>query len=137
MTATRLRAAKATLAVACLVAALPLISAARRQGGDPLPSWNEVASKKAIVAFVGRVTREGGPDFVPVPARIAVFDNDGTLWSEQPIYFQVAFAFDRVKALAPAASRVEGHTAVQGRARRRHARPSPPAARRASWRSWP
>ena len=102
MAPVRLSAAKATLAVACLAAALPLVSAARRQGGDPLRSWNDGTSKKAIVAFVERVTRQGGPDFVPIPARIAVFDNDGTLWSEQPIYFQLAFAFDRVKALAPA-----------------------------------
>jgi phosphoserine phosphatase len=101
MTAPRARAAQATLAVACLLAALPLVSAARRQASDPLRSWNDGAAKKAIVTFVDRVTREGGPDFVPVPARIAVFDNDGTLWSEQPIYFQAAFAFDRVKALAP------------------------------------
>jgi phosphoglycolate phosphatase-like HAD superfamily hydrolase len=68
---------------------------------DQLPSWNDVASKKAILDFVGRVTREGGADFVPLAERIATFDNDGTLWSEQPIYFQVAFALDRVKALAP------------------------------------
>jgi phosphoglycolate phosphatase-like HAD superfamily hydrolase len=67
---------------------------------DPLPSWNDGASKRAIVDFVTRVTREGGPDFVPVAQRIATFDNDGTLWSEQPIYFQFAFALDRVKALA-------------------------------------
>jgi phosphoglycolate phosphatase-like HAD superfamily hydrolase len=65
-----------------------------------LPSWNDGASRKAIVDFVGRVSRPGGPDFVPVAERIAVFDNDGTLWSEQPIYNQLAFAFDRVKALA-------------------------------------
>ena len=69
--------------------------------GDPLPSWNDGASKKAITGFVARVTQEGGPDFVPPAERIATFDNDGTLWSEQPIYFQVAFALDRVKALAP------------------------------------
>jgi hypothetical protein len=68
---------------------------------DPLPSWNDTAPKKAIIAFVERVTKEGTPDFVPVPERIAVFDNDGTLWAEQPIYFQLAFALDRVKALAP------------------------------------
>ena len=68
---------------------------------DPLPSWNDGAAKKAIVDFVGRVTREGGPDFVPPAERIATFDNDGTLWSEQPVYVQIAFAFDRVKALAP------------------------------------
>jgi phosphoglycolate phosphatase-like HAD superfamily hydrolase len=67
---------------------------------DPLRSWNDTASKKAIVAFVEKVTEEGSPDFVPVPERIATFDNDGTLWCEQPIYFQFAFAIDRVKALA-------------------------------------
>src|SRR5262245_43971408 len=70
--------------------------------GDPLPSWNDTAPKKAILGFVEKVTKEDSPDFVPVPARIAVFDNDGTLWSEQPIYTQFAFALDRVKALAPA-----------------------------------
>jgi phosphoglycolate phosphatase-like HAD superfamily hydrolase len=73
----------------------------RGPAGDPLPSWNDGASKKAIVDFVGRVTKDGGPDFVPAEERIATFDNDGTLWSEQPVYVQVAFALDRVKALAP------------------------------------
>jgi phosphoserine phosphatase len=68
---------------------------------DPLPSWNDTAPKKAIIAFVERVTREGSPDFVPGPERIATFDNDGTLWAEQPVYFQVQFALDRVKALLP------------------------------------
>ncbi len=68
---------------------------------DPLPSWNDGPVKKAILDFVARTTAAGGPDFVPVPERIATFDNDGTLWTEQPIYFQVAFAMDRVKALAP------------------------------------
>jgi phosphoglycolate phosphatase-like HAD superfamily hydrolase len=67
----------------------------------PLPSWNDGTAKKALVDFVVRVTTQGTPDFVPVPERIAVFDNDGTLWTEQPIYFQAAFAFDRIKALAP------------------------------------
>ena len=71
------------------------------QAADPLPSWNDTAPKKAIIAFVERVTKEGSPDFVPPPERIATFDNDGTLWAEQPIYFQVQFALDRVKALAP------------------------------------
>ena len=66
----------------------------------PLTSWNDGASKKAIVDFVERVTREGSADFVPPGERIATFDNDGTLWAEQPIYFQFAFALDRVKALA-------------------------------------
>jgi phosphoglycolate phosphatase-like HAD superfamily hydrolase len=68
---------------------------------DPLPSWNDTAPKKAITAFVEKVTKEGSPDFVPVPERIATFDNDGTLWAEQPIYVQLRFALDRVKALAP------------------------------------
>jgi phosphoglycolate phosphatase-like HAD superfamily hydrolase len=77
------------------------ISVSARAAGDALPSWNDRPAKAAIVDFVARVTKEGGPDFVPVPERIATFDNDGTLWSEQPIYFQLAFALDRVKALAP------------------------------------
>jgi hypothetical protein len=68
---------------------------------DPLPSWNDTAPKKAIVAFVERVTTQGSPDFVPPAERIATFDNDGCLWAEQPIYFQIAFALDRVKAMAP------------------------------------
>ncbi len=67
---------------------------------DPLPSWNEGESKKAIMDFVGRTTT-AGVDFIPVVDRIACFDNDGTLWSEQPIYFQLAFTIDRVKAMAP------------------------------------
>jgi len=68
---------------------------------DPLPSWNDTAPKKAIVAFVEKVTKEGSPDFVPVPERIATFDNDGTLWCEQPVPVQFYFVLDRVKALAP------------------------------------
>jgi hypothetical protein len=68
---------------------------------DALPSWNDTGPKKAIVTFVERVTKQGSPDFVPEAERIATFDNDGTLWAEQPIYFQLAFALDRVKALAP------------------------------------
>lgn len=68
---------------------------------DPLPSWNDGASKQAILDFVRRTTTAGSADLVPAERRIAVFDNDGTLWTEQPIYFQFAFAMDRVKALAP------------------------------------
>ena len=68
---------------------------------DPLPSWSAGASKARIVAFVQAVTEPGGKDFVAPADRIAVFDNDGTLWSEQPMYFQAFFIFDRVKALAP------------------------------------
>jgi haloacid dehalogenase-like hydrolase len=69
--------------------------------GDPLPSWNEGPTKKAIGDFVARVTKEGSRDFVPVPERIATFDNDGTLWAEKPLPFQVLFALERVKVLAP------------------------------------
>ncbi len=68
---------------------------------DPLPSWNDTAPKQAITAFVNKVTTPGSPDLVPPAERIAVFDNDGTLWSEQPMYFQLFFAIDRIKALAP------------------------------------
>jgi hypothetical protein len=68
---------------------------------DPLPSWNDGAAKQSIISFVDRVTAEGSTDFVPVAERIATFDNDGTLWSEQPMYFQAFFIFDRIKALAP------------------------------------
>jgi hypothetical protein len=68
---------------------------------DALPSWNAGPAKNAIIVFVGKITRQGGPDFVPPAERIAVFDNDGTLWTEQPMPIQMAFALDRVKMLAP------------------------------------
>jgi phosphoglycolate phosphatase-like HAD superfamily hydrolase len=68
---------------------------------DPLPSWNDGAAKKSITDFVARTTAQGTADFVPVDQRIATFDNDGTLWSEQPVYFQIMFAVDRIKAMAP------------------------------------
>jgi hypothetical protein len=86
-----------------LTALLGLSSAmdARSQGGDPLPSWNSGATKGAIVQFVEAVVDADGPDFVPAAERIAVFDNDGTLWSEQPMYFQLSFVLDRVQTLAP------------------------------------
>jgi phosphoglycolate phosphatase-like HAD superfamily hydrolase len=69
--------------------------------GDPLPSWNDTASKKAIVAFVEKVTTPGSPEYVDPAERIATFDNDGCLWSEQPMYFQAFYIFDRIKTLAP------------------------------------
>jgi len=68
---------------------------------DALPSWNDGATRKSITDFVARVTTQGGTDFVPPDQRIATFDNDGTLWIEQPMYVQLAFILDRVKALAP------------------------------------
>jgi hypothetical protein len=70
-------------------------------GAEPLPSWNDGPAKKSIIDFVEKVTNAGSPDFVPVPERIATFDNDGTLWCEQPLPVQLFFALDRVKALAP------------------------------------
>jgi len=71
------------------------------QAADPLPSWRDNAPKQAIIAFVEKVTREDSPDYIPLPKRIATFDNDGCLWSEQPVYFQLMFAIDRIKQLAP------------------------------------
>ena len=68
---------------------------------DPLPAWNDGKVKQSIVSFVTKVTTQGSPDYVPVPERIATFDNDGTLWAEQPMYFQLVFVLDRVKVLAP------------------------------------
>lgn len=68
---------------------------------DPLPSWNDGATKKSIIDFVTKTTKEGSADLIPVADRIACFDNDGTLWCEQPMYFQLAFAIDRIKAMAP------------------------------------
>ena len=70
-------------------------------GPPPLASWNDGPARAALLDFVARVTNENGADFVPVAERIAVFDNDGTLWAEQPAYFQFLFAIDRVWALAP------------------------------------
>ncbi|MBK9105368.1 MAG: haloacid dehalogenase-like hydrolase [Saprospiraceae bacterium] len=68
---------------------------------DPLPSWKEGSTKKAIIDFITKTTKMGAADFIPVADRIACFDNDGTLWSEQPMYFQFAFVMDRIKTLAP------------------------------------
>ena len=80
---------------------LSLLLAANLGAADALPSWNEGATKAAIVEFVAKVTTKGGRDYVAPARRIATFDNDGTLWAEQPMYFQLLFALDRVKALAP------------------------------------
>jgi phosphoserine phosphatase len=77
------------------------ISCSSAHAADPLPSWNEGAAKTSITDFVARVTTQGGAEFVAPEQRIATFDNDGTLWAEQPFYFQFAFAIDRIKALAP------------------------------------
>jgi len=79
----------------------PLGGRSARAQTDALPSWNDGPVKTSITSFVTRVTTQGGPDFVPMPERIATFDNDGTLWVEQPMYVQLAFTLDRVKAQAP------------------------------------
>jgi len=83
------------------VLAITLASFTFARAADPLPSWNDGPAKQSIITFVEKVTTPGSPDFVPVPERIAVFDNDGTLWSEQPVPVQFYFVADRVKALAP------------------------------------
>ena len=88
-------AAVAILACLCAIGGAQAIAQT-----DPLPSWNDGASKQAIIDFVTRVTKEGGPDFVAPEDRIATFDNDGTLWVEQPMYTQFVFAIDEVKKQA-------------------------------------
>jgi hypothetical protein len=92
--------ARQTLIAAVLVCALVFATTVAR-AADPLPSWNDGKARQSIVTFVERVTKEGTPHFVPAAERIAVFDNDGTLWAEQPMYFQLLFALDRVKELVP------------------------------------
>lgn len=84
-----------------LLLVLPVCGMAPARSADVLPSWNEGPSRQAIIDFVGNATAAGGRLFIPQPERIAVFDNDGTLWAEQPIYFQFAFAMDRIRAMAP------------------------------------
>jgi hypothetical protein len=86
---------------ALIAAALSVLLTTAAWGADPLPSWNEGAAKQSIVEFVTRVTDPRAADYVPPAERIATFDNDGTLWAEQPMYTQLLFAIDRVKALAP------------------------------------
>jgi phosphoserine phosphatase len=95
------------LAVALVVAMAFLVTVAHAAdpltslGTGPLVSWNDGKAKRSVIEFVEKVTKAGLADFVPLPEHIAVFDNDGTLWAEQPMYFQLLFAIDRVKALAP------------------------------------
>src|SRR5215468_10572687 len=71
------------------------------QTADPLPSWNDGLARRSIVEFVTTVTKPDSPEFVPIAERIALFDNDGTLWAEQPTFFQALFALDRIRQLAP------------------------------------
>jgi phosphoglycolate phosphatase-like HAD superfamily hydrolase len=98
------RASLSTLTLLPVVSGSLLSVAATAQTstvGDPLPSWNDGATKKSITDFVSRVTTSGGADYVAPEQRVATFDNDGTLWAEQPMYFQLAFIVDRVRILAP------------------------------------
>ena len=84
-----------------LAALFLVVSAASVRAADPLPSWSDTGPRRAILAFVEKVTRPGGAEYLPPGERIAVFDNDGTLWCEQPMYVQLAFALDRLRLLAP------------------------------------
>ena len=95
-----MRFARGWFAHAAVALCLVVCGTASAARTDPLPSWNEGKNKHAIIDFVGRVTKKGSPDFVPVDARVATFDNDGTLWAEQPMYFQLLFALERVKETA-------------------------------------
>ena len=94
----RLRRSIASLLLVCVSCSAV---AGQVDAVDPLPSWKEGPGRAAIIAFVERVTDEKSPDYVAAAERIATFDNDGTLWAEQPAYFQLLFAIDRIKALAP------------------------------------
>ena len=91
---------KSTYRYMLLGSVVLILAAAVARAQDPLPSWQDGPAKQAITSFVAKVATEGSPDFVPPAERIATFDNDGTLWAEQPMYVQFAFALDRVKALA-------------------------------------
>lgn len=91
---------RALLVVLALGFSLSIDGLATAQTVDPLPSWNNGKAKKSIIQFVAKVTKKGSPYFVPPSERIATFDNDGTLWAEQPMYLQLFFALDRVKALS-------------------------------------
>jgi len=96
-----LPASRQTRWVAGIVFAIFTIVVTAVQAAEPLASWNDTQAKQDIVAFVAKVTKEGSRDYVDPAERIAVFDNDGCLWSEQPAYFQLLFAIDRVKVMAP------------------------------------
>ncbi len=89
-------------AILAAIVAMLVLTSNTALAKDPLPSWNDGATKQSIINFVKKVTDKSGPDYVPPEERIATFDNDGTLWSEQPFYFQFGpFVMDRIKALAP------------------------------------
>ncbi|HEY2149560.1 MAG TPA: HAD family hydrolase [Vicinamibacterales bacterium] len=97
----RILSTRRTFVTGLLVLALLPAMVVAQAPKDPLPSWNDGPSKQAIVKFVSAAVKRGDPGFIAPDDRIAVFDNDGTLWAEQPMYVQMAFALDRVKVLAP------------------------------------
>lgn len=101
MTPFRLDRRTILAAMAGAAASAGFTTQASAQAPDQLPSWNDGPARRAILSFIAAVTTPGSADFVPPPQRIATFDNDGTLWPEQPMYVQLAFALDRVKAMAP------------------------------------
>lgn len=96
-----------------VVALVTMFVATNAIASDPLPSWNDTAPKQAIIQFVEKVTKEGSPDFVPVIERVAVFDNDGTLWPENPVPFQFAFALDELKRRLPTEPKLAADEMVQ------------------------
>src|SRR5262245_37994148 len=96
----KFRPSQLATAIILLAISLCAISPRGQTGqGEPLPSWNDTDARRGIIDFVTRVTREGGPDFVPAADRIATFDNDGTLWVEKPAPAEVYFIFERVREL--------------------------------------
>lgn len=97
----RMKNLRTILTALTLGSTVAFIGLAVADTADPLPSWNEGKSKQSITTFVAEVTQKGSPNFVPISERIATFDNDGNLWAEQPMYSQLIFAADRVRALAP------------------------------------
>ena len=115
----RLRSVHALLLLVGLLV-FGVVPASAEAGTDPLPSWNEGATKQSIIDYVTRVTKQGGPDYVEPKDRLATIDNDGTLWVEKPMYTQFVFAVDEVKTPGQSASRMEIQGAVQIGARRRH-----------------
>jgi hypothetical protein len=111
----RVRALATDRAGACLIVAVVLATSRRAAADNPLPSWNDGQAKTSIISFVEKVTKEGSKDYVKPDDRLATFDNDGTLWCEKPMYFQMVFAFDRIKETAkdhPECKKLEPYKAV-------------------------
>ena len=124
-------------ALIILILGTATVGLAQEPAADPLPSWNVSPTKTAILEFVARTTKAGGPHFVPPAERVSVSDNDGTLWCEQPLYVQLAFAIDRVRNLAPEHPEWNGKQPFQAPSTATLTQ-SRASARRACWNSsWP